>query len=108
MERSTKLVILTVGLGGLGYFLYKKGLFSNKADLSTASAVPTVDAGKKTAVEPIEEVIAVVKPKPIEPVVSQPINNPIQQPVITYPKDELYPIEQKPISIPSYNRLLNW
>ena len=31
MEKNTKLIIAAVGLGGLGFFLYKKGLFSKKS-----------------------------------------------------------------------------
>ena len=30
MEQRTKIIIAAVGLGGLGYFLYKKGLFGKK------------------------------------------------------------------------------
>lgn len=30
MEQNTKIIIAAVGLGGLGYFLYKKGYFGNK------------------------------------------------------------------------------
>ena len=30
MEKNTKLIIAAIGLGGLGYFLYKKGFFSKK------------------------------------------------------------------------------
>jgi hypothetical protein len=31
MEQNTKIIIAAVALGGLGYFLYKKGLFGTKA-----------------------------------------------------------------------------
>jgi hypothetical protein len=31
MSKSTNLIIAVIGLGGLGYFLYKRGLFSNKS-----------------------------------------------------------------------------
>lgn len=52
MEKSTKLII-AIGLGGLGYFLYKKGLFSNaisetKLVTHTPSRFPTI----KPAVKP--------------------------------------------------------
>lgn len=33
MEKSTKLIIAVVGLGGLGFFLYKKGLFGQKSTM---------------------------------------------------------------------------
>jgi hypothetical protein len=33
MEQNTKIIIAAVGLGGLGYFLYKKGLFGNKSTM---------------------------------------------------------------------------
>jgi hypothetical protein len=65
MEKSTKLIIAAVGLGGLGYFLYKKGLFSKTTTTTTEVAKDVkvddnivkdivkevVDTGKKTAVE---------------------------------------------------------
>jgi hypothetical protein len=43
MEQKTKIIIAAVGLGGLGYFLYKKGLFGNKAvqTMPTSSVLPT-------------------------------------------------------------------
>lgn len=31
MSKSTTLIVAAIGLSGLGYFLYKKGLFSNKS-----------------------------------------------------------------------------
>jgi len=39
MSKSTTLIVAAIGLGGLGYFLYKKGLFSNKS--ATAVVVDT-------------------------------------------------------------------
>ena len=39
MEQNTKLVIAAVGLGGLGYFLYKKGLFAQKTIAEVAQEV---------------------------------------------------------------------
>lgn len=33
MEQNTKLIIAAVGLGGLGFFLYKKGLFGKKSTM---------------------------------------------------------------------------
>ena len=35
MEKNTKLIISAIGLGGLGYFLYKKGFFSKKTAVVT-------------------------------------------------------------------------
>lgn len=108
MGKSTNLIIAAIGLGGLGYFLYKRGLFSNKTSelkmpLGLEVEKDIVDTGKKTAVEPPEEVVKVQKPLPTPPIVSEPVYNPIWNQDIIYPKDELYPVEQKPISIPSYN-----
>jgi hypothetical protein len=40
MEKGTKLIIAAVGLGGLGYFLYKKGLFSNLMPKTIAPVAP--------------------------------------------------------------------
>lgn len=40
MEKSTNLIIAALGLGGLGYFLYKKGLFSSVSS-QTTSTTPT-------------------------------------------------------------------
>lgn len=37
MSKSTTLIVATIGLGGLGYFLYKKGLFSNKSATSVVT-----------------------------------------------------------------------
>ena len=108
MSKATKLIIATIALGGLGYFLYKKGLFSDKTSevkmplgLEVEDAV--VDNGKKTAVEPPEkEIVVDYKPLPSPEPMPEP-NIPIWKEDVIYPKDELYPIEQKPISIPSYN-----
>lgn len=54
MEQNTKLVIAAIGLGGLGYFLYKKGLFGNK------SVSQVVQEVKNDVVDAVE----VVKPAP--------------------------------------------
>lgn len=61
MEKSTKLII-AIGLGGLGYFLYKKGLFSNaisetKLVTPTPSPIPTI----KPAVNKDSAAIAAAK-----------------------------------------------
>jgi hypothetical protein len=39
MELNTKTILVAVGLGGLGYYLYKKGLFSNKTVSDVAKEV---------------------------------------------------------------------
>ena len=45
MEQNTKLIIAAVGLGGLGFFLYKKGLFGAKA-VAPEMAQPTLTPTK--------------------------------------------------------------
>lgn len=47
MDKVTKLIIATVGLGGLGFFLYKKGFFSN----SMATNSPAPVAPQKTTLK---------------------------------------------------------
>jgi hypothetical protein len=39
MEKNTKLIIGVVGLGGLGYYLYKKGFFGKKQATMPNSAI---------------------------------------------------------------------
>ncbi len=46
MEQNTKLVIAAVGLGGLGYFLYKKGYFGNKSTTEEMPMMPKEVAPK--------------------------------------------------------------
>jgi hypothetical protein len=42
MEQNTKIIIAAVGLGGLGFFLYKKGLFGKKtATMPNSPIMPT-------------------------------------------------------------------
>jgi hypothetical protein len=49
MEQNTKMVLVAVGLGGLGYFLYKKGFFGKKAaDMPSSPIAPTQVAKKPT------------------------------------------------------------
>ena len=50
MEQNTKLIIAAVGLGGLGFFLYKKGLFGKKTVAEVAQEVKNdvVDVVKST------------------------------------------------------------
>jgi hypothetical protein len=71
MNKSTKLIIAALGLGGLGYFLYKKGLFSKTTTIEVAKDVKVddnivkdivkevVDTGKKTAVELTKDCVQV-------------------------------------------------
>ena len=40
MEQNTKLIIAAVGLGGLGFFLYKKGLFGKKSTMMPNTMMP--------------------------------------------------------------------
>ena len=54
MEQNTKLIIAAVGLGGLGYFLYKKGLFAQKTIAEVAQEVK-------------KDVVDVVTPTPTQP-----------------------------------------
>jgi hypothetical protein len=46
MEQNTKIIIAAVGLGGLGYFLYKKGYFGKKS--ATMPNSPIAPTTKKT------------------------------------------------------------
>ena len=55
MEKNTKLIIAAVGLGGLGFFLYKKGLFSKKT--TTTAVVKTPES--EPILSPIDEVLVV-------------------------------------------------
>lgn len=99
MTKATKLIIATIVLGGLGYFLYKKGLFSNTTTTEVAKDVKVddvvkkvedivkevVDTGKKTAVEP--EVKEIVKVPIYDPntntlVYDTVIGTPVQVPIV--------------------------
>lgn len=50
MEQNTKIIIAAVGLGGLGYFLYKRGFFGKKATDMPSSPSPI--APTKTTLAP--------------------------------------------------------
>jgi hypothetical protein len=53
MEQNTKIIIAAVGLGGLGYFLYKKGLFGNKAaNMPISPIAPTKTTSNTVLVAP--------------------------------------------------------
>jgi len=50
MEQNTKLIVAAIGLGGLGYFLYKKGFFAKseeapEAQVATKPAAPLYPSG---------------------------------------------------------------
>ena len=49
MEKNTKIIIAAVGLGGLGFFLYKKGLFGNKAATMPNSPIMPTSTTTKTS-----------------------------------------------------------
>jgi hypothetical protein len=59
MDKGIKLIIATLGLGGVGYFLYKKGYFTSASAAKTTTAPsvvkptvknpPVCDAGYKLA-----------------------------------------------------------
>ena len=62
MEQNTKLIIAAIGVGGLGYYLYKKGLFSKTTtttavettpESSTIDEVLVVPASAKTYIYPM-------------------------------------------------------
>lgn len=49
MEQNTKIIIAAVGLGGLGYFLYKKGYFGKKsASMPNSPNSPIAPTTNKT------------------------------------------------------------
>jgi len=96
MEKGTKLIVAAVVLGGLGYFLYKKGLFGEKTtevvkDVKKVEDEVPVDTGKKTDVEPP----VADKIKPIFPVLEEPVKTPIWQQTEIYPVDIVNPQDGK-------------
>lgn len=86
MNKSTKLILAAVGLGGLAYLLYKKGVFANK---KTATQVAKEVA--KEVVKKVEEVVQPVENTYVEP---QP-SPPPPQPTVIYSPDVEYPKEGK-------------
>jgi hypothetical protein len=56
MEQNTKIIIAAVGLGGLGYFLYKKGLFGKSAVMPKELEVSTTPRTINTPSKPIAQV----------------------------------------------------
>jgi hypothetical protein len=85
MEKTTKLIIAAVGLGGLGFFLYKKGLFGAKKTTEVAKKVET-----KVVVQPVGDSIP-----PVSVFVPEPVYVPIWEQTEIYPADVLYPKEGK-------------
>lgn len=61
MNKIIKLSIAAVGLGGLGYFLYKKGLFNQQS--SSELNVKVINKDIKTAVEPDDSLIILAAKK---------------------------------------------
>ena len=92
MSKSTKLLIAALGLGGLGYFLYKKGLFSNASSVTplvnnpTPTPPPTTTPTKKSCPQGQElvSVNCIVAPCPD---ICMPIKTPIvaKDPIIGTP-----------------------
>jgi len=66
MEKSTKLIIAAVGLGGLGYFLYKRGLFSKTTTTEVAKDVKKVDDVVKKVEDVVKQVIDTGKKTAVE------------------------------------------
>jgi hypothetical protein len=46
MEQNTKIIIAAIGLGGLGYYLYKKGFFGNASIAQVQPIPPTIVPSK--------------------------------------------------------------
>jgi hypothetical protein len=85
MNKKTKILLALLGLGGLGFFLYKKGLFTNK--------MSTKDATKE-----VVKVALPVEDKYVEvelPVIVAPPSSGITEPTIIYPPNVEYPKEGK-------------
>jgi hypothetical protein len=66
MEKSTKLIVAAVALGGLGYFLYKKGLFSKTTTSEVAKDVKKVDDVVKKVEDIVKEVVDTGKKTAVE------------------------------------------
>lgn len=118
MGKTTKLIIAAVGLGGLGYFLYKKGLFSNKSATSVVTSakvapspapIPTIKtpitcpSGSKLQLVDINcngadcEVHCVAIPAPPERKIM-----PIDPAVNIYPTDPIEVVIDPYVSRPSF------
>jgi len=80
MEKSTKLIIAAIGLGGLGFFLYKKGLFSNissETKLVTTPTPPTTPIQTTPTPTPTPNVPIVVK----DPIIGTPVQVKVEDPI---------------------------
>jgi hypothetical protein len=88
MEKTTKLIIAAVGLGGLGFFLYKKGLFGAKKTTEVAKKVQS-KVEPKVVVQPVGDSIP-----PVSVFVPEPVYVPIWAETEIYPDVE-YPQEGK-------------
>jgi hypothetical protein len=67
MSKGIKILVSIVALGGLGYFLYKKGYFSNsKTTIKNNEPIPVIT-------EPIEEV-KIIK----DPIIGTPIQKKVE------------------------------
>lgn len=75
MSKATKLIIATIALGGLGYFLYKRGMFTK-----SVSEVVEIDKAKieKDLADAMDDKVQQVKPavEPPEVLVKVPIYDP--------------------------------
>lgn len=102
MKKSTKLIIAAVGLGGLGYFLYKKGLFGKKVTTEVTKDVKKVEDVVKKIVQPIVEPIGdTIAPR--SPILPEPVYTPIWAQTEIYPSDVLYPQEGNLVKKPDNN-----
>jgi hypothetical protein len=78
MEKSTKLIIAAIGLGGLGYFLYKKGLFSNANSKTTlVTSIPTPTPTPTPTPKPTPTIPIVVK----DPIIGTPVQVKVEDPI---------------------------
>jgi hypothetical protein len=84
MNKVTKILIATIGLGGLGFFLYKKGLFSN---LKPALPTQPIQPIQPTQPSVEEEVILeeTIIGTPVQVKVEDPIYNDSYYQAIVYP-----------------------
>jgi hypothetical protein len=84
MEQKTKLIIAAIGLGGLGFFLYKKGLFTNaisKTTLVTQAPTPTPTPAPTIPIVVKDPIIGT----PVQVKVEDPVYNDSYYQAIVYP-----------------------
>jgi hypothetical protein len=87
MSKSTTIILAALSLGGLGYFLYKKGLFSNvslETKLVTTPTPPTPINTKKACPEGQElvDLTCIIAPCPS---ICMPIKIVVKDPIIGTP-----------------------